>query len=196
MGGGGRLTTTLATAAGRSAAMVALMAPDSAPAVHTAAETWRELMQKAQTTRRAMGAPPPPPPADWAAAANMLVDTLALAERAPARADASGAGALGGAGPAGQGPPAPKSLRDLPAGSTCKLTSLRGEGGTAARRAADAAVLQPLCSLGTLTLESTPPAAASEIDAVARLMAAPGYGDAAWAATYSNAKFIGHLPSE
>eukprot|EP00965_Chrysotila_dentata_P009461 308192-Pleurochrysis_carterae.AAC.1 len=38
MGGGVRLATMLATAAGRSAAMVALMAPDSVPAVHTAAE--------------------------------------------------------------------------------------------------------------------------------------------------------------
>eukprot|EP00965_Chrysotila_dentata_P141189 4666881-Pleurochrysis_carterae.AAC.1 len=82
----------------------------------------------------------------------------------------------------GQGLPAPRSLRDLPAGSTCKLTSLRGEAGTAARRAADAAVLQPLCALDALTLESAPPPAASAVDAVARLVAAPGYGDAAWAA--------------
>eukprot|EP00965_Chrysotila_dentata_P123470 4080660-Pleurochrysis_carterae.AAC.1 len=193
MGGGGRIATTLATAAGRSAAMVALMAPDSAPAVHAAEEAWRELQQRAQAARGAMGAPPPPPPADWATAANVLIDTIALAERAPARAEAHGATGNGGMG---QGLPAPRSLRDLPAGSTCKLTSLRSEAGTAARRAADAAVLQPLCALDTLTLESAPPPAASAVDAVARLVAAPGYGNAAWAAVYSNAKFVGHLPSE
>eukprot|EP00965_Chrysotila_dentata_P249991 6209195-Pleurochrysis_carterae.AAC.5 len=61
MGEGRRLATTLATAAGRSAAMVALMAPDSAPAVHTAAEAWRELQQRAKAARSAAGAPPPPP---------------------------------------------------------------------------------------------------------------------------------------
>eukprot|EP00965_Chrysotila_dentata_P115822 3828511-Pleurochrysis_carterae.AAC.5 len=108
-------------------------------------------------------------------AANMLMDALALAERTPARADAGGTAGQGGAGPTGQGPHAPKSLRDLlPAGSTCKLTSLRGEAGAAARRAADAAVLQPLCSLDTLTREADPQAAASGVEAVARLVAAPG----------------------
>eukprot|EP00965_Chrysotila_dentata_P182129 6014023-Pleurochrysis_carterae.AAC.1 len=76
-------------------------------------------------------------------AANMLMDALALAERAPARVDVGDAAGQGGTRPTGQGPHAPKSLRDLPAGSTCKLTSLRGEAGAAARRAADAAVLQP-----------------------------------------------------
>eukprot|EP00965_Chrysotila_dentata_P026337 872938-Pleurochrysis_carterae.AAC.1 len=77
-----------------------------------------------------------------AEAADRLLEVLVTARRATA--DAGGAQARGrrDAAPTGARA-APKSLRDLPAGSTSKLTQLRSETGAAARRAADAAVLQP-----------------------------------------------------
>eukprot|EP00965_Chrysotila_dentata_P037240 1239066-Pleurochrysis_carterae.AAC.1 len=83
-------------------------------------------------------------------------------------------------------PTAQRSLRDLPAGSTSKLAQLRAETGVAARRAADAAVLQPLCELDTLSTEAVARPQEGAVASVARLVAQPGYGEAAWAAIFSN----------
>eukprot|EP00965_Chrysotila_dentata_P057490 1906948-Pleurochrysis_carterae.AAC.2 len=88
-------------------------------------------------------------------------------------------------------PAQPRSWRDLPAGSTAKLAPLKTESGQAGLRAADASVLQPRCALETLQAEAAAAAtvsAAPAVATVARLVAAPGYGDAAWAAIFSNTK--------
>eukprot|EP00965_Chrysotila_dentata_P099073 3276422-Pleurochrysis_carterae.AAC.2 len=130
-------------------------------------------------------------------------DRLLAVLVAAGRAAGGGAGVgdstrtTGGAGRGDTGPiAAPKSLHDLPAGSTSKLSQLRSESGTAMRRAADAAVLQPLSSLEALTAEAMAPAPSGAVAAVALLVAQPTYGGAAWASIFSSGKYTGALPAE
>eukprot|EP00965_Chrysotila_dentata_P245982 6206890-Pleurochrysis_carterae.AAC.1 len=150
MEGAGRLTTAIAEAAGRPAAAAALTSADSAPALRAAAREWRELWARSPASRGAAG--PPPAPADWGEAADRLLEVLAGA--------AGGGAAGGGAAPGGQHgqappppPPPPRAVKDLPLGSTAKLMPLKADTGAAARRAADASVLQPLCAFETLQAE-------------------------------------------
>eukprot|EP00965_Chrysotila_dentata_P108117 3570505-Pleurochrysis_carterae.AAC.1 len=76
------------------------------------------------------------------------------------------------------------------------MAQLRSDTGSAARRAADAAVLHPLCTLETLCTEAEARAPSGAVASVARLVAQPTYGEAAWAAIFSNGKYAGSLPAE
>eukprot|EP00965_Chrysotila_dentata_P160082 5286431-Pleurochrysis_carterae.AAC.1 len=83
LGGGGRVTAALAEAAGRSASATALTSADSAPAIRAAAREWREVLARVSAARRPTA--PAQPPADWAEAADRLLQVLSEADRLGAR---------------------------------------------------------------------------------------------------------------
>eukprot|EP00965_Chrysotila_dentata_P216672 6189512-Pleurochrysis_carterae.AAC.1 len=69
-----------------------------------------------------------------------------------------------------------------------------GGGGPACR--GRGGVVLPMCALAVLEREASLPAQPDGVQAVARLVGEPEYGDAAWAAIFSNLKFTGILPAE
>eukprot|EP00965_Chrysotila_dentata_P039909 1325849-Pleurochrysis_carterae.AAC.1 len=54
----------------------------------------------------------------------------------------------------------------------------------------------PLTAPAVVAREAVRPPQCDGVQAVARLVQENGYGDAAWAAVVSNAKFTGMLPAE
>eukprot|EP00965_Chrysotila_dentata_P098248 3248306-Pleurochrysis_carterae.AAC.1 len=63
---------------------------------------------------------------------------------------------------------------ELPAAATSKLVALRSDAGDAGRRAADAAVLEPLTALAVQRREWLAQPAAGPVPALARMTAEPG----------------------
>eukprot|EP00965_Chrysotila_dentata_P000395 13630-Pleurochrysis_carterae.AAC.1 len=92
----------------------------------------------------------------------------------------------GGAGPAPSLPKwAARTLPadgELPAAATSKFVALKSDTGEAGRRAADAAVLEPLTTSEVQRREWLMAPAAGPVPTLARMTAEPGYGDAVWAA--------------
>eukprot|EP00965_Chrysotila_dentata_P202342 6181079-Pleurochrysis_carterae.AAC.1 len=85
----------------------------------------------------------------------------------------------------------------VPAAATIKLVALKADTGEAGFRAAEAVMLEPLTSLAVQRREwLTKPAAGPPVPTLARLTAEAGYGDAVWAAVYSNGKYTGVLAAE
>eukprot|EP00965_Chrysotila_dentata_P229772 6197387-Pleurochrysis_carterae.AAC.1 len=158
------------------------MAADSQPAARAAAADWDTLVRRAGGAEAVWGSTGAPQ--SLGEAADRLM-TLLL------RAPAEGA-QRAGRGPHPHPPHAAAPLRtltadgELPAPATSKLTALRSDAGEAGRRAADAAVLEPLTSLDVQRREWLAEPAAGPVPALARMTAEPGYGDAVWAAVYSN----------
>eukprot|EP00965_Chrysotila_dentata_P220993 6192124-Pleurochrysis_carterae.AAC.1 len=141
LGGTARVSTELARAAGRGEAL-RLLSPDSQPAVRAAAEDWDALVHGAGGPEALWGTRAPP--ADWAEAADRLMALLL---------SMSTRGAQRGSAAAATGPPHTSAARlqppegELPASATSKLVALKSDAGEAGRRAADAAVLEPLTTL-------------------------------------------------
>eukprot|EP00965_Chrysotila_dentata_P176697 5835536-Pleurochrysis_carterae.AAC.1 len=117
MEGEGRITVALAEAAGRPGAIAALTSADSGPAVRAAEADWREIHGAALAWEQRAGYPPPQRPRSMAEAADRLLEVLVAAKRAAS--DGEGTRARSGTEQVTTGArTAPRSLRDLPAGST------------------------------------------------------------------------------
>eukprot|EP00965_Chrysotila_dentata_P180166 5948870-Pleurochrysis_carterae.AAC.1 len=188
MGGVGRVTAALAEAAGRPHAIAALTSADSGPALRAAEADWLEVHAAALAWERRAGYPPPRQPRDMAGAADNARQRRVLRRRRRCAErwttlDGRTARAAVAAGPA--------SGLDEQA-----VTAALGDGVGGAARGGRGGILQPLCELGTLTAEAEARVPAGAVASVARLVAQPTYGDAAWAAAFSNGKYAGNLPAK
>eukprot|EP00965_Chrysotila_dentata_P222100 6192763-Pleurochrysis_carterae.AAC.1 len=75
-----------------------------------------------------------------------------------------------------------------------KLAALKAHAGDAGRRACAASVIVPLTTPAVVAREARTVPQLDSASAVARLVAGPGYSDAAWAAIFGNANSCGQRP--
>eukprot|EP00965_Chrysotila_dentata_P062548 2072351-Pleurochrysis_carterae.AAC.1 len=74
-------------------------------------------------------------------------------------------------------PQAPRTVRDLPAGAVARMSAVKAESGTAARRAAGAVVLRPLTTMAALAAEAEVPPLQDTVAEMRRLTAHADYGE-------------------
>eukprot|EP00965_Chrysotila_dentata_P101228 3342743-Pleurochrysis_carterae.AAC.1 len=162
---------------------VHLLSADSQPAVRAAAADWDALVRSAGGAVEAWGSAAAP--ATWTEAADRLMTLILAAQPGVAHRAA-------GPAPPRAHPPTRALAADgkLPAEATSKLIALRSDAGEAGRRAADAAVLEPLTALAFQRREWLTQPAAGPVPALARMNAEPGYGDAVWAVVDTEGSFL------